>query len=135
MNNRDRLYRTQIYKMKTIFNHRIITSSNIQPFRELSNFQSLNSSILSSRNHCCYISLPLKIINSCKCQPSAKTYSIIIVHSRRPRSFLKVLHFSTILNIRLLAPIPYIKPVSSIFHRSVCITFLIAGRSKSGNYI
>ena len=59
---------------------------------------------------------------------------MIVVHSRRPGSFLKVLRFSAMPSTRPLAPIPCIRPVSSIFYRSACMTFLIAGRSKSGNY-
>src|SRR6266566_2992034 len=120
--------------MKTVFNHCTAISSDVQPFGKLSNFQFLNSSIPSSRNHCYYTSLLLKMIKGYRCRPPAETYSMIVVHSRRPRSFLKVLHFSTILNIRPLAPISYMRPVSSIFHRSACITFLIAGRSRSGNH-
>ena len=120
--------------MKTVFNHRTAISSDVQPFGELSNFQFLNSSITSSGNHCCCTSLPLKMTNGCRCRPLAETHSMIVVYSRRPGSFLKVLRFSAIPNTRPLAPIPYIKPVSSIFHRSAYITFLMAGRSKSGNY-
>ena len=72
--------------------------------------------------------------NGCRCRPLAETHSMIVVYSRRPGSFLKVLRFSAIPNTRPLAPIPCIRPVSSIFHRSACITFLMAGKSKSGNY-
>ncbi len=72
--------------------------------------------------------------NGCRYRPLVEIHSMIIVYSRRPGSFLKVLHFSTIPNIRPLAPIPCIKPVSSIFYRSACITFLIAGRSRNGNH-
>ena len=133
MNNRDRLYRTQVYRIKTIFNHRTTISSDVQPFGKFSNFQSLNSSIPSSGNHCCYTSLPLKITNGWRCRLPAETYSMMVVHSRRPGSFLKVLHFSIILNIRPLAPIPCIRPVSSIFHRSAYMTFAMADRLKSGN--
>ncbi len=120
--------------MKTVFNHRTATSSDVQPFGELSNFQSLNSSIPSSGNHCCCISLPLKMTNGYRCRPLAEIYSMIIVYSCRPGSFLKVLRFSAIPNTRPLAPIPCIKPVLSIFHRSAYITFLIAGKSRNGNY-
>src|SRR6266566_5297554 len=80
INNRDQLYGTQVYKMKTVFNHRITISSDVQPFEKLSNFQSLNSSISSSGNHCYYISLPLKMTNSYKCRPLTKIYSIIVVY-------------------------------------------------------
>ena len=73
--------------------------------------------------------------NNCRCRLSAETHSMIVVYLRRPGSFLKVLRFSAMPNIRSLAPIPCIRPVSSIFHRSAYMTFLIAGRSKSGNYI
>ena len=134
MSNRDRLCRTQVCRMKIVFNHRTATSSNIQPFEKLLNFQSLNSSIPLSGNYYCYISLPLKMTNSCRYQPLAETYSMMVVHSHRPGSFLKVLHFSAIPSTRPLAPISCIKPVSSIFHRSACMTFLIAGRSRSGNH-
>ncbi len=135
MNNRDRLYRTQICKMKTVFSHRTVISSDVQPFKELSNFQFLNSSISFSGNHCCCISLPLKMTKEYRCRPLAETHSMIIVYSRRPGSFLKVLRFSTISNTRPLASIPYIKPVSSIFYRSAYITFLMANRSKSENHV
>ena len=81
------------------------------------------------------MSLPLKMTSGCRCRPLAEIYSMIVVHSRRPGSFLKVLHFLAISSTRPLASILCIRPVSSIFHRSACITFLIAGRSKSGNYI
>ncbi len=120
--------------MKIAFSHCTVISSNIQPFEELSNFQSLNSSILSSGNHCCYTSLPLKMTNSWRCRPLTEIYSMIIVHSYRPGFFLKVLHFSTMPNTRPLVPIPCIRPVSSIFHRSTYMTFLIAGRLKNGNH-
>src|SRR6266699_1500448 len=100
MNNRDRLYRTQVCRMKTVFNHYTATSSDIQPFGEFSNFQSLNSSIPSSGNYCCYISLPLKMTNGCRCWPLTETYSMIVVYSHRPGSFLKVLRFSTMPNTR-----------------------------------
>ena len=121
--------------MKTVFNYRTIISSNVQPFGKLSNFQSLNSSIFSSGNHCCCIFLPLKMIKGYKYQLLAEIYLMIIVYSRRPGFFLKDLRFSAIPNTRLLASIFCIRLVSSIFHRSGCIIFLIAGRSKSGNYI
>ncbi len=121
--------------MKTVFSHCTIMSSDVQPFEELSNFQSLKASMFSSGNHCCYMSLPLKITSGYRCRLSAEIYSMIIVYLRQPGSFLKVLRFSTIPNTRPLAPIPCIKPVSSIFHRSAYITFLIAGRSKSGNHV
>ena len=134
MSNRDRLHGTQVCGMKTVFNHCTAISSDVQPFEKLSNFQSLNFSILSSRNHCCCTFLPLKITNGWRYRLPAETHSIMIVHSRRPGSFLKVLHFSTIPSTRPLTPISYIKPVSSIFYRSACMTFLIAGRSKSGNH-
>ncbi len=134
MSNRDRLRRTQIYRMNTIFNHITAISSDVQPFGELSNLQSLKTSMSSSGNHCCYTSLPLKMTRGYRCRPLAETHSMIVVYSCRPGSFLKVLVFSTIPNTRPLAPIPYIKPVSSIFHRSACMTFLMAGRSKSGNH-
>ena len=134
MNNRDRLYRIQVCGMKTVFSHRTATSSDVQPFRKLSNFQSLNFSMSSSGNYCCCTSLPLKMTNGCRCRPLAEIHSMIVVHSRRPGSFLKVLRFSAIPNIRLLAPIFCIRPISSIFYRSACMTFLIAGRSKSGNH-
>ncbi len=134
MNNRDRLYKIQVYKMKTVFSHCTTISSDVQPFGEFSNFQSLNSSISSSGNHYCYTSLPLKITKGYKCRPLAETYSIIVVHSHRPESFLKVLRFSAIPRTRPLVPIPYIKPILSIFHRSAYMTFLIVGRSKSGNH-
>ncbi len=134
MNNRNRLYRTQICKIKTVFNHRTAVSSNVQPFKKLSNFQSLNSSIPSSGNHYYYISLPLKMTKDYKCRLLAETYSMIVLYSHRPGSFLKVSCFSTIPSIRPLAFIPYIKSVSSIFHRSAYIIFLITGKSKSGNH-
>src|SRR6266699_477402 len=86
MSNRDRLYRTQVYKMKTVFSYRTAILSDVQPFGEFSNFQSLNSSISSSGNHCCCTSLPLKITKGYKCRPLAETYSIIVVHSHRPES-------------------------------------------------
>ena len=120
--------------MKTVFNHRTTTSSNIQPFEKLLNFQFLNSSIPSSRNHCCYISLPLKMINGYRCRPPAEIHSMMVIYSHRPESFLKVLCFSTMPNTRPLAPILCIRPVLSIFHRSAYITFLITGKSKSGNH-
>jgi len=77
----------------------------------------------------------LKITNGCRYWPPAEIYSMIVVYLRRLGSFLKVLCFSVIPSIRPLAPIPCIRPVSSIFHRSVCMTFLMAGRSRSGNYV
>ncbi len=117
MSNRDLLRGTQVYRMKTVFNHCTTISSDVQPFRELSNFQSLNSSMPSSVNHCCYTSLSLKMIRGCRYRPLAEIYSMIVVHSHRPGSFLKVLHFSIIPNIRPLVLILYIRPVSSIFHR------------------
>ena len=120
--------------MKTVFNHYIVVLSDVQPFKELSNFQSLNSSIFSSGNHCCCISLPLKIIKGYRYQLLAEIYSIIIDHLYRPGSFLKVLLFLTMPNIKPLIFIFCIKPVSFIFYRSACIIFLIAGRSKNGNY-
>ena len=128
------MHRTQVYKMKTVFNYYIAILSDVQPFEKFSNFQSLKTSILLSGNYCCYTSLPLKMTSKYKCQPPAETHSMIVVHSRRLGSFLKVLRFSTIPNTRPLAPISYMRPISSIFHRSACITFLMAGRSKSGNY-
>ena len=134
MSNRDRLHGTQVCGMKTVFNHRTAMSSDVQPFGELSNFQFLNASISSSGNHCCCTSLPLKMIRRCKYRPLAEIYSMIIVYLRRPGSFLKILRFSAIPSIRLLAPMPYIRPVSSIFHRSAYITFLMAGRSRNGNH-
>ena len=134
MNNRDRLCRTQVYGMKTVFSHRTAISFDVQPFGELLNFQSLNSSIPSSRNHCCYTSLPLKMTNGWRCRPPAETYSMMVVHSRRLGSFLKVLHFSAIPSIRPLVSISCIRSVSSIFHRSAYIIFLITGKSKSGNH-
>ncbi len=109
--------------MKIVFNHRITISSDVQPFEKLSNFQSLNFLIPSSKNHCCYISLFLKITNGYRYRLLAEIYSIIIVYLRRPRSFLKVLYFSAIPSIKPLALILYIKPVSSIFHRSAYIIF------------
>src|SRR6266566_5808635 len=93
MSNRDRLHGTQVCGMKTVFSHRTATSSDVQPFGELSNFQSLNSSMPSSGNHCCCISLPLKMTNGCRCRPLAEIHSMIVVYSRRPGSFLKVLRF------------------------------------------
>ena len=134
MSNRDRLRGTQVCGMKTVFSYYTAISSDVQPFGELSNFQSLNSSMSSSGNHCCCTSLPLKMTKGCKCRPLAETHSIMVVYSRRPGSFLKVLRFSAMPNTRPLAPIPCMRPVSSIFHRSACITFLIAGRSKNGNH-
>src|SRR6266566_2200077 len=68
-------------------------------------------------------------------QQFVEIYLIIIVYLYWPGSFLKVLYFSAISNIRLLAFIFCIRPVSSIFHRSVYITFIIAGKSRSGNYV
>ncbi len=121
--------------MKTVFSYCTTILSDVQPFRELSNFQFLNSSISFSGNHCCCISLLLKMTRGCRCQLLAEIYSMIVVHSRRLGFFLKVLHFSTIPNIRSLAPIPCIRPVSFIFHRSAYITFLMAGRSRSGNHV
>ncbi len=109
-------------------------SSNVQLFGKFSNFQSLKASMPSSGNHCYCTSLPLKMTSGCKCWLPAEIYSMIVVYSRRPGSFLKILRFSTMPNIRPLAPIPYMSPVSSIFHRSACITFLIAGKSKNGNH-
>ncbi len=73
------------------------------------------------------------MIRGYKYRPLTEIYSMIIVYSYRPGSFLKVLRFSTIPNIRLLAFIPYMKPVSSIFYRSAYIIFSIAGKLKSGN--
>ena len=134
MSNRDRLHGTQVCGMKTVFNHCTAISSDVQPFEKLSNFQSLNSSILSSRNHCCCTSLPLKMTRGYRCWPLAETHSMIVVHSHRPGSFLKILRFSAIPRTRPLASISCIRPVSSIFHRSACITFLIAGKSKNGNH-
>ncbi len=134
MNNRDRLHRIQVYRMKTVFNYCITISFDVQPFEELSNFQFLNVSISSFKNYYCYISLPLKMIRGCKYRPLAEIYSMIIVYLHRPRFFLKVLHFLIIPNIRPLALIPYIRPVSSIFYRSVYMTYLMAGRSRNGNY-
>src|SRR6266566_3703500 len=81
--------------MKTVFNHCTIILSNIQPFEKLLNFQFLNSSISSSKNHCCCISLPLKIIKRYKYRPLAEIYLMIIVYSYRPGSFLKVLTWMT----------------------------------------
>jgi len=121
--------------MKTVFSYRTTISFDIQPFEELSNFQSLNSSILSSGNYCCCISLLLKMIKGYRCRLLTKTYSMIVVYSYRPGSFLKVLRFSAMPSIRPLAPISYMRPVLSIFHRSAYIIFLIAGKSKSGNYV
>ncbi len=121
--------------MKTVFSHYTIISFDVQLFKKLLNFQSLNSSMPSSGNHCCYISLSLKITNSYKYRPLAETYSMIVVFLYRLGSFLKVLRFSTISNIRPLALIPCIKPVSSIFYWSVCMTFLMTGKSKNGNHI
>src|SRR6266699_3190089 len=135
MSNRDRLYGTQVYRMKTVFSHRTAVSSDVQPFGELSNFQSLNSSISLSGNHCCYTSLPLKMTRGYRYRPLAETYSMIVVYSYRLGSFLKVLRFSTIPNIKPLAPIPYIKPVSFIFYRSAYIIFLISNKSKNGNHV
>ena len=106
----------------------------VTPLGELSNFQSLNSLMSLFRNHCCCISLSLKMTNGCRCRPSAEIYSMMIVYSYLPGFFLKVLYFSTMLNIRLLAPMLYIRPVSSIFYWSACMTFLIIDRSKNGNY-
>ena len=91
--------------------------------------------MLSSGNYYCCISLSLKMIRRCKCRPLIEIYSMIVVHSHWPGSFLKILRFSIILNIRLLALIPYIRPVSSIFYRSAYIIFLIIGRSKNRNHI
>ena len=108
-------------------------SSDVQPFGKLSNFQFLKASIPSSGNHCYCTSLPLKMTKGCRCRPLVEIHSIIIVHSRWPGSFLKVLRFLTMPNTRPLAPIPCIKPVSSIFHRSAYMTFSIAGKLKSGN--
>ncbi len=88
----------------------------------------------SSGNHYCYTSLPLKMINGYRYWPPAETHSIMVVYLRRPGSFLKVLRFSTMPSIRPLASIPCIKPVSSIFYRSVYMIFLITGRSKSENH-
>jgi len=116
--------------MKTVFNHRTAILSDVQPFGEFSNFQSLNSSMLLSGNYYCCMSLPLKITKGYRCRPLTEIYSIIIVYSHRPGSFLKVLRFSAIPNIRPLAPISYMRLVLSIFYRSAYITFLIAGRSK-----
>ncbi len=59
---------------------------------------------------------------------------MMIVYSHRPESFLKVLRFSAMPSTRPLAPISCIRPVSFIFHRSAYITFLMAGKSKSGNH-
>ncbi len=120
--------------MKIVFSHRTTISSDVQPFGEFSNFQSLKASMPSSGNHCCCTSLPLKIINGYRCRPPAEIYSMIIVYLYRPGSFLKVLRFSTMLNIRPLASISCMRPILSIFHRSACITFLMAGKSKSGNH-
>ncbi len=128
------MYGTQVYRMKTIFNHRTTISSDVQPFGELSNFQFLNTSISSSGNHCCCISLPLKMIRGCKYRLLAEIYSMIVVHLRRPGSFLKVLRFSAIPSIRPLAFIPCIRLILSIFHRSAYMIFLMAGRSRSGNH-
>src|SRR6266699_6691760 len=83
MSNRDRLYGTQVCRMKIVFSHRTAISSDIQSFEELSNFQSLNSSIPSSGNHCCCISLPLKMTNGYRCRLLAEIYSMIIVYSCR----------------------------------------------------
>jgi hypothetical protein len=88
----------------------------------------------SSGNHYCCTFLSLKMTRGCKCRPLVEIHSIIVVYSRRPGSFLKVLRFSAIPSIRPLAPIPCIRPVSSIFYRSADMTFLIAGRSRSGNH-
>ncbi len=119
--------------MNTVFNHLIAMLSNVQPFGKLSNLQSLKASISSSGNYYCYTSLFLKMTRGYRCRPLVKTYSMIVVHLYRPGSFLKVLRFLAMPNIRPLAPIPYIRPVSSIFHRSAYITFSIAGKLKSGN--
>src|SRR6266699_3869785 len=116
--------------MKTVFNHRTTISSNVQPFGELSNFQFLNFSMPSSGNHCCYTSLPLKMTSEYRCRLPTETHSMIIVYSYWPGSFLKVLYFSAMPNIRPLALIPYIRPVSSIFYRSGCITFLIVAGTR-----
>ncbi len=75
------------------------------------------------------------MIKKYRYRPLVKTYSIIIIHLCRPGSFLKILYFSTISNIKSLAPISYIRPISSIFHRSAYITFLIAGKLRNRNYI
>jgi len=120
--------------MKTIFNYHTTILSDVQPFEKLLNFSSLNFSILLSRNYYYYISLSLKMIKGCRYRLLAEIHSMIIVYLYRPGCFLKVLRFLTIPNIRSLTSILYIKLVLSIFHRSVYIIFLIAGRSKSGNY-
>src|SRR6266566_4308432 len=91
MSNRDRLYGTQVCGIKTVFNYRTAMSSDVQPFGKLLNFQSLNSSIPSSGNHCCCTSLPLKMTKGCRCRLLAETHSMMVVHSHRPGSFLKVL--------------------------------------------
>jgi hypothetical protein len=131
--NRGQLRSTQVCGMNTVISHRTAISSDVQPFGELSNFQSLKASIPSSGNHCCYTSLPLKMTNGYRYQPPAETHSIIVVHSRRPGSFLKVLRFSAIPSTKPLTPMPCIRPVSSIFHRSAYMTFLMVGRSRSEN--
>ena len=120
--------------MKTVFSYYTAISSDVQSFGELSNFQFLNSSISSSGNHYYCTSLLLKMTRGYKCRLLAKIYSMIIVHLHRPGSFLKVLYFSIIPNTRSLTPILCIRSVLSIFHRSAYITFLIAGKSKSGNH-
>src|SRR6266699_4683234 len=119
--------------MNTVFNYIIVILSDVQPFEKLSNFQFFKVSIHSAGNHCFYISLPLKMINRYKCRLLAETHSMIIVYLCRPGSFLKVLRFLVMPNIRPLAPMPCIRPVSSIFHRSAYITFAIAGKLKSEN--
>src|SRR6266699_7169821 len=80
MSNRDRLRGTQVCGMKTVFSHRTAILSDVQPFEELSNFQSLNSSISSSGNHCCCTSLPLKMTRGYRCRPLAETYPMIVVY-------------------------------------------------------
>ncbi len=88
-----------------------------------------------SRNYCCCIFLPLKMINNYRCRLPAKTYSMMVVYLRWPGFFLKILCFLTISNIIPLASISYIRPISFRFYRSAYIIFLMAGRSKSGNYV
>ena len=74
------------------------------------------------------------MINGYRYRPLAEIYSIIVVHSRWPGSFLKVFCFSIMPSIRPLVPMLCIRPVLSIFYWSVYITFLIIGRLRSGNY-
>src|SRR6266566_5025056 len=87
--------------MKTVFSHRTATSSDVQPFGELSNFQSLNFSMSSSGNYCCCTSLPLKMTNGCKSPP---------LHVGHPPIWATHLKITTLFQQTTTQPILAIQP-------------------------